>query len=46
MTLPLLPSLIMFAAEFGSLAAQKGMTWDPALAALTSGTLSAFQQEA
>src|SRR3954468_9192910 len=32
MTLPLLPSIIVFAAAFGSLAAQKGMTWDQALA--------------
>src|SRR5690349_18417488 len=32
MALPLLPSLIVFAAAFGSLAAQKGMTWDQALA--------------
>ena len=32
MTLPLLPSLTVFAAAFGSLAAQKGITWDQALA--------------
>ena len=32
MTLPLLPSITVFAAAFGSLAAQKGMTWDQALA--------------
>jgi predicted branched-subunit amino acid permease len=32
MTLPLLPSIIVFAAAFGSLAAQRGMTWDQALA--------------
>jgi branched chain amino acid efflux pump len=31
-TLPLLPSLLVFAAVFGSLAAQKGMMWDEALA--------------
>src|SRR3954449_11614346 len=32
MALPLLPSLIVFAAAFGSLAAQRGITWDQALA--------------
>jgi predicted branched-subunit amino acid permease len=32
MTLPLLPSLVVFAAVFGSLAAQKGMTWHETLA--------------
>lgn len=32
MTLPVLPSIVVFAAAFGSLAAQKGMTWDQALA--------------
>jgi predicted branched-subunit amino acid permease len=32
MTLPLLPSLIVFAAVFGSLAAQKGMAWHETLA--------------
>src|SRR5215210_3209635 len=32
MTLPLHPSIIVFSAAFGSLAAQKGMTWDQALA--------------
>src|SRR5215210_8254923 len=32
MTLPLLPGITVFAATFGSLAAQGGMTWDQALA--------------
>ena len=32
MTLPLLPGITVFAAAFGSLAAQRGMTWDQALA--------------
>src|SRR3954469_25467862 len=39
MTVPLLPSVTVFAAAFGSLAAQKGVTWDQTLA--MSGTVFA-----